>query len=578
MIGQIDEFVKKGDIISAQGLAVKIFGARGAGLVDAAVQGKLSLQELSKTFTTTGDGIITTAGKTSTLSGKLGVLKNQAKLALAEFGTPVLKLFLEALTPLLPIVEGLSKGFDKLPGPLKTVAASLLGIAITAKLLSGPLGLITGGFRLLTLVIPGLVGGLQLLWGVLLANPWIIVALLAIAAIALIITHWEDFKRGLSIIWENIKGTAATVWNSIKDFFVQWWPELLGIMTGGIGLVVGLIIQNWTEIKTWTVNAFNDVVNFIAGVPGMILGALAGLGGLLLGLFIDAVHGVFGAVTGGFNDVVSFVASIPGRILGALGDLGSLLWDAGVKIIKGLINGAKSVIGDVKNFFVDLAKKIFSWKGPPEKDEILLAPAGRLIVRSIVKGGQPELGYVEAFFRGPVTDAIRIGTKPFVPPLSPMLAASAGGATAGAMAGRGGDVNLNFYGPMTVRSDEDLVQLQRGLQHEVDHTHHTRQASRSRHDEQPEPAEPRPGIPDRRRRGARRRLRPGPTARPTAFIDAMRPFMAEHVDPLVELVANYGTPPSEVYEAVAALLRGAANGIESPRANRALRSRPARTL
>lgn len=116
VIGQMDELIKKGDVAGAQNLAGKIFGSRGIGLVDAAVSGKLSLESLNDTFDATGDGILDTASKTSTLGGKLGVLKNEAKFALAEFGTPLLELATESMGHAVPIVHALAGGL-KIIGP-----------------------------------------------------------------------------------------------------------------------------------------------------------------------------------------------------------------------------------------------------------------------------------------------------------------------------------------------------------------------------------------------------------------------------------------------------------------------------
>jgi hypothetical protein len=110
-------------------LASKIFGARGVGLVDAAVSGKLSLESLNQTFDVTGAGISATASKTGTLSGALGILKNNAKLALAEFATPAVQAANEALRAILPTVQSLGQDFSSLPDSVKIGTVAVVGLA-----------------------------------------------------------------------------------------------------------------------------------------------------------------------------------------------------------------------------------------------------------------------------------------------------------------------------------------------------------------------------------------------------------------------------------------------------------------
>lgn len=130
IIGQIDSLVKKGDEIGARNLAVQVFGPRGVGLVDAALAGKLSLKDFDTQLDTTGDGILDTAGKTGTLAGSLGVLRNNATLALAGFATPALEVANDALKEVLPTVQDLSAEFADLPDPIKLTGVAAVGAAV----------------------------------------------------------------------------------------------------------------------------------------------------------------------------------------------------------------------------------------------------------------------------------------------------------------------------------------------------------------------------------------------------------------------------------------------------------------
>lgn len=127
-IAQIQGFIRTGDLASARNIAVQLFGARGTGLVDAAISGKINLDSLNQTVAATGDGILATGAKTGTLSGALGILRNNAKLALAQFATPALDAANQALRSILPTVRSLGDDFATLPDPIKVSAVALVGL------------------------------------------------------------------------------------------------------------------------------------------------------------------------------------------------------------------------------------------------------------------------------------------------------------------------------------------------------------------------------------------------------------------------------------------------------------------
>lgn len=145
VVGQIDALVKSGQTVAAQDLAKSIFGARGVGLVDAAVSGKLSLQELNKEIDTTGRGILGTAADTGTLAGKLGTLKNQATLAFAAFGTPLLEAATDNLTKLIPITQQLGSAIASLAPALTPALLSWGVFLLTAKTIAPLLTLAVAG-------------------------------------------------------------------------------------------------------------------------------------------------------------------------------------------------------------------------------------------------------------------------------------------------------------------------------------------------------------------------------------------------------------------------------------------------
>ena len=116
--------------------------------------------------------------------------------------------------------------------------------------------------------MPGLIASVWSFTAALLANPltWVVIGIMAlIAVIILLWQNWDTVSSALVGAWDWIKQAAINVWNALANWFMQYWPYLLGIFTGGIGLVIGLIVQNWDTVKQTTIDVFNNVKNTITG-------------------------------------------------------------------------------------------------------------------------------------------------------------------------------------------------------------------------------------------------------------------------------------------------------------------------
>lgn len=76
---------------------------------------------------------------------------------------------------------------------------------------------------------------------------------------------WADIKMILVGSWQSLKEAAVTTWNAIADFFREWWGViLLGIVTGGVGLLALIIWKNWDLIKEKTAEAWTALKDWLA--------------------------------------------------------------------------------------------------------------------------------------------------------------------------------------------------------------------------------------------------------------------------------------------------------------------------
>lgn len=98
-----------------------------------------------------------------------------------------------------------------------------------------------------------------------------------ILVLTLLLTHWKqvwgaikvvakDVYKFLDGIWHDIDKDARKVWGMIEGFFKKWWPEILIVFTGGLGLIVVGIVKNWDKIKSVTMTVFHAITSFFKTV------------------------------------------------------------------------------------------------------------------------------------------------------------------------------------------------------------------------------------------------------------------------------------------------------------------------
>lgn len=131
------------------------------------------------------------------------------------------------------------------------------------------------------------------------ANPIGIVITILFALGAALVMLWkksETFRNIVKGAFERVKAAAAAVWHWIKAN----WPMLLAIITGPIGIAVGLVIKHWSRIKS----AVGAAVGWIKGVLSGMWDSVASGARWALNGAIGAINGLISGVNwliGGFN-------------------------------------------------------------------------------------------------------------------------------------------------------------------------------------------------------------------------------------------------------------------------------------
>lgn len=210
------------------------------------------------------------------------------------------------------------------------------------------------------------------------ANPVVLIIIAIIAVIAglafLIIKNWDTLKQWFGTFVDTVKNFFTGLWDKIKELFnkgVEWvknnWDLMLGILTGGLGILVVLVARNWDKITGFIRNAIDTAKSFVSN---------------------------------GISSIVSWFTSLPSKITGAIGNMGSLLYDKGKDLINGLINGAGSLLSNIGNFFLD---KIPSWIKTPFKKALgisspsrVFAEYGKNTMQGLQQGIKRNAGMVQS--------------------------------------------------------------------------------------------------------------------------------------------------------------------------------------
>jgi len=230
-------------------------------------------------------------------------------------------------TGLLPAVTALVSHISRLVSPLaewashhQHLAAIILGSVgaistLIAVVLTG--ALVFEKIKIAVIAFREIMGGLMLSMG-----P-VGLAIAAIGVIALVVaTHWSQTKAVLSVVWKWLVDAAKTtadffvgVWHGVVDMWDsiwseiggtvrRWWPLILAPLTGGMSLIVAVIIKYRKDIAS----AFESVWSGLVDLWNAT-------GGKLVSMINHAWHVVSASVSAEWNHIVEELGEIWNEII-----------------------------------------------------------------------------------------------------------------------------------------------------------------------------------------------------------------------------------------------------------------------
>ena len=289
-----------------------------------------------------------------------------------------------AISAVADYIGGLAEKFVSAPKWMQTaiITFGLLAAAI------GPVLLVVGAFILklqdfkiglaiirsdfpkLGKVISGLMSPLKSLFGIIAANPIILLVAAIVAAVAAFIYFWntsEEFRNFFIGMWEAIKEAVGVA--------IEWIKESWASMVEGAKNAVESVKQVWADTKQWFADLWQGIKDSAAamweGTKQVFNDA------------VDSVVSAWNSVAGWFSDLWNGIKSVVSKIVGNIAEAINSRFGY---LIKTIIFSFESVVIFLQNTWnnlVNIAKNVFTIL-----KNVILAPV--LFVTSLISGGWEE--------------------------------------------------------------------------------------------------------------------------------------------------------------------------------------------
>lgn len=303
----------------------------------------------------------------------------QAAAATALFGTPLEDLgkdsipgFLEALAGAPSVLGDVEGASDKMTDALETTGMGWESISRTWGQIIGQVGqallpvlsgladflkdnpivleIVAAAIGVLAVAFIALTVATWAMNTALLANPltWIILGVLAlIAAVILLVMHWDEVVAWISDVWAGFIGWITDV----IDGFIGWWT---GVWEG----FVGFLTDVWDGLVGFIEDVWQGFINWIMGVMIGYLRWWIDIWNGVSTFFSDLWNGIIGFVTDAWGNIMTFLGEIPQKVLDVFAGAGKWLYDIGSDILQGLWDGLLSIWNGLVGWIGDIGESI----------------------------------------------------------------------------------------------------------------------------------------------------------------------------------------------------------------------------
>jgi phage-related protein len=219
-----------------------------------------------------------------------------------------------------------------------------------------------------------------------LANPIVLVIAAVVGlGVALVVAYQksETFRNIVNGVWASIKDgfgavidwftTTLPVWfNNMVSFFQKWGSTILMVITGPIGLIVGLIIKNWDLIKSVSITLWNDIVSGFQSFISFIMGAIQPFITFFVNswtnlklLVLSIVEGFFALLTGDFDGVklalIGIITAFKDQFIAYWNLIKSIVVQVALDLWSGIKSGFSAGKDAVINTAIALYNGVINW-------------------------------------------------------------------------------------------------------------------------------------------------------------------------------------------------------------------------
>ena len=312
-------------------------------------------------------------------------LKDRADAAMAGLagavGQAILPIVIPALEAATNFIKLLTDAFKGLPGPVQGAIGAVLGVVAIGTTLIGTLGMVgkvigtvktgletIGMLGKVTSVLSSIGGAFSSLWGIIIANPIILLVVAIVALIAALVWAYYNvdwFREMVDNAWASIQGFAGWIAGvfmgaitGLGDAFNNAGQTLQNAFTGAVEYVQGLLQGLYDYIMTLGgllpegVNITgNQIVDSIIAVMMFIATLPIQLQMIFLNMIAQALG--FGSnfsqtmITNAANAVMGFiqwVSQIPSRLGSALSSAISSAVSFGSNFVSTITNAASNAV------------------------------------------------------------------------------------------------------------------------------------------------------------------------------------------------------------------------------------------
>jgi len=218
-------------------------------------------------------------GSIEKLKSSLDVLITTLGKTVAEFLTPIIA----GIQKFVDWLNSLDAGTRRVIVTIGALVAAAGPVLIMVGKMAQGVGAImklaptiVSGIGKIKGILGTLGGALKSLWGVLAANPIILVIAAVAALVAGFIYLWnhsEAFRNFWINLWNTVKTAVTVAWNAIKSFLVNAWNSIKSAATAVFTGISTFFTNTWNTIKNTALTVWNGIKSGLSNIWSGIKGA-----------------------------------------------------------------------------------------------------------------------------------------------------------------------------------------------------------------------------------------------------------------------------------------------------------------